>query len=123
LNEGAVAVSPVDGTFQHGRATGYVLQRSNTISYSSINTLCAKSKSPFKGLALTILNRSDVNEDEVSTKHTFIIVHAPPTRAVWNRVLKCMNLLVCDYKECIIPYGGGGVNYNVEIGVLEYNIV
>ena len=40
---------------------------------SSINTLCSNSKTPFKGLALTILHMCDINEEEVSIKKTHIL--------------------------------------------------
>ena len=69
LEDNTRIVSPVDGTFQHERATAYVLPNPS-ISYSSINTLCSNSKTPFKGLALTILRMCDMrtNEGEVSLK-------------------------------------------------------
>ena len=70
LEDNAEVVSPVDGTFQHERATAYVVPNPS-VSYSSINTLCSNSKTPFKGLALTILHMCDMrtNEGEVSLKH------------------------------------------------------
>lgn len=63
--------SPVDGTFQHHRATAYVLP-SLSVSYSAINTLCSNAKTPFKGLALTMLHMCDIraNEGEVNINLT-----------------------------------------------------
>lgn len=62
-----VVVSPVEGSFQHERATAFELPNL-TISYSSINTLCSHTKTPFKGLTLTILHMQHIktNEGEVS---------------------------------------------------------
>jgi hypothetical protein len=52
-----------DGIFQHERSTVYVLP-TQTISYSSINSLCSTSRTPFKGFALILINFSDLNTDE-----------------------------------------------------------
>ena len=60
----------LDGTFRFGRAAAYVLQSDHSVSYSTINSLCSKSKSPFKGISLTVVHMCDINEDEVSPKHT-----------------------------------------------------
>ena len=61
--ECAETISPSDGIFQHERSTAYVLP-TQTISYSSINSLCSTSRTPFKGFALTLINYSDLNTDE-----------------------------------------------------------
>ena len=67
LEANAVVVSPVDGSFQHERATAFVLPNLS-ISYSSITSLCSLSKTPFKGLTLTILHMQDIktNDGEVN---------------------------------------------------------
>ena len=59
------------GTFRFGKAAAYVLQSDHSVSYSTINSLCSKSKSPFKGISLTVVHMCDINEDEVSPKHTY----------------------------------------------------
>ena len=61
----------LDGTFRFGRAAAYVPQSDHSVSYSTISS---KSKSPFKGISLTIVHMCDTNEDEVSPKHTSLAV-------------------------------------------------
>ena len=61
--ECAETISPSDGIFQHERSIAYVLP-TQTISYSSINSLCLTSRMPFKDFALTLINFSDLNTDE-----------------------------------------------------------
>lgn len=69
IEDGARAVNPTDGSFQHEMARAYVLPQTS-VSYSMLCNLCSTSSTPFRGLAFTVFDLCDVQtrEGEVRLK-------------------------------------------------------